>query len=533
MKHAPGRHAASVVTLAFFGLLLMVGVFAFDDYGISWDEPFQRDYGRAVYDYVAHADARMLEGPNLYYGPAFEMVLLAVESVFGLEDTRDIYLMRHLVGFLLFFLATVFFFKLSRRLFGDWRIALLGSLLFVTSPRIFAHAFFNPKDLPLMALFTIGMFTLVDFLDHRTLGRAFVHAFVCAVAIDIRIVGVMLVALTLGFALAEPVRATGGAKVASRGPTVLAVYLGALTTLVIAFWPTLWRDPISGLIKAFAEMSHYPLDLPVKYMGRFLRPGEVPWHYTLVWIGISTPIVHLACFAGGLAAAAAGLFKRGPGLPIRRRNVVLLVAWFFIPIVYLPVSGAVVFDEWRHVFFIYPALVGIGLLGIVSAIEAIRRWFKGPGRMAATGLLAGALAVGIGSSVVTMISDHPFEHVYFNAIVGGIEGADGRFDLDYWGLSYRRGLEYVLEEDRSPVVGVSVYSRPGISNAAILPTEQRSRLEFIADPYQATYFLTHERWNRLRYPPREEFYSVRLDGVRIMLVLKDTTADSVVTVLGK
>ena len=531
MNGSPSVHTVRTITLAFFGLVLIVGVLAFDDYGVSWDEPFQRDYGRAVYDCIAHGDTRMLEGPNRYYGPIFEMTLLGIERGLGLEDSRSIYLMRHLVGFLLFFVASVFFFKLAKRLFGDWRIALLGSVLFVTSPRIFAQAFFNPKDLPLMAVFTIGGFTLVDLLDHMTIRRALVHAFVCAVLIDIRIVGAMLAVLTLVFALAEPVRAKTGTRTLSGKPAILVAYLGALTALVIAFWPTLWGDPARRFAEAFIEMSRYPLNLPVKYMGRFLLPDEMPWHYTLVWIAISTPLVHLACFAVGLVAAVGCLAGRRLRLPVRRRNVAVLVVWFFLPLLYLPLSGAVVFDEWRHVFFIYPAMVAIGLLGIVYTLEAIQHRFKGGSRRAAVALLAGVLAVGIGSPVANMLAYHPFEYVYFNCLVGGITGADGRFDLDYWGLSYRQGLEYVLAHDRSPAVTVSVYSRPGISNADILRVDERRRLDYVANPYEATYFLTQERWNRLRYPPSEEFYAVRLDGVRIMLVLKDTTADSVVTVL--
>jgi hypothetical protein len=524
---------AKAITAGFFGLLLAVGILVHDDYGVSWDEPFQKEYGRDVHAYVTHGDTRMLEGPNRYYGPAFEILLLSVERGLNLRDSRDIYLMRHLAGFLLFFAATVFFYKLCLRIFGDWRIALLGAVLFVTSPRIFAHAFFNPKDLPFMSLFTISAFTLVDLLDQRTITRALVHALVCAVLIDIRIVGVMLPALTLAFMFAGPAAVAGGAKRLSRRLLVPAAYLGVLGGLVIAFWPTLWEDPPRRFIEAFVEMSRYPLDLPVKYMGRFLEPSELPWHYSVVWMGISIPPVHLVCFACGLVGAFGLLFKGWLAPSVRRRDVLLLLVWFFLPVLYLPLSGAAVFDEWRHVFFVYPAIVGISLVGVVYVLGAVRGLRGTMGRrVVAFGVLA-ALGVGIGTSVHTMARYHPFEHVYFNALAGGIDGAEGRFDLDYWGLSYRAALEFILDSDDSPAVEVSVYSRPGLSNADILHPGQRKRLEFVDNPYDATYFLTHERWNRLRYPPQDEFYAVRLDGVRIMLVLKETAADSVVTVLGK
>ena len=36
-----------------------------------------------------------------------------------------------------------------------------------------------------------------------------------------------------------------------------------------------------------------------------------------------------------------------------------------------------------------------------------------------------------------MAALHPDEYVYYNALVGGVPGAAGRFKLDYWANSYR------------------------------------------------------------------------------------------------
>jgi len=43
---------------------------------------------------------------------------------------------------------------------------------------------------------------------------------------------------------------------------------------------------------------------------------------------------------------------------------------------------------------------------------------------------------------------HPNEYVYYNGFVGGVEGAQGLFKLDYWANSYAEpstGLEDYLE----------------------------------------------------------------------------------------
>jgi hypothetical protein len=170
---------------------------------------------------------------------------------------------------------------------------------------------------------------------------------------------------------------------------------------------------------------------------------------------------------------------------------------------------------------------------LVTVLRGIDRRLAGARGKVAKVVLLAAVGIGVANTAGIMVRTHPYQHVYFNALVGGIRGADGWFDLDYWGLSYKAALEYILRQDHDPSVAVSAYSRPGRSNAEILPAKERERLEFVDDPYEATYFLTHERWNRLHYRPSEEFYAVRIDGVRIMLVLKETTADSVVTILGQ
>lgn len=537
----PARGKRKIVVLAFFGLLIALGIGIHRDYGVSWDEPFQIEYGREAYAYITQGDESMLEGPNQYYGPAFELALLGCEKALGLDDSRDIYFMRHLVTHLLFLLGLAFFYKLCMRLFGDWRIALLGCLLLVVSPRVFAHSFYNPKDIPVMALYMIGMLTLLRFLERMTMGRALFHALVCAVLVDIRVVGVLLPALTVAFAVGSLVSARPRRETAVRSSAALGAYLSALAVLVIAFWPTLWRDPVHHFSKAFEEMSHYPLNLPVKYLGKFVWPEDLPWHYTSAWMLITTPLAYTLCFITGTAASIVYLAREYDIFPLRMRDLLLVLVWLFFPIVYLPLSGAVVFDEWRHVLFVYPAFVCVALTGLVTAIRFIRRrpggapqgGSRGRLRTLLTAVILIAAGAGIANTARIMIADHPYQNVYFNALAGGIRGAEGRFDLDYWGLSYRKALEEILRVDRNPSVSVSVYTRPGRSNADILPADQRRRIRFMDDPYQATYFATQERWNRISYRPSEEFFAVRIDGVRIMLVLKDTTADSLVTILGK
>ena len=170
------RIPSKLVLPVFFLVFLALGVSIYKDYGISWDEPVQRRYGHAVFDYLKLGSPDLSEDPERYYGPIVELGLVCAEHLLGLEDVQSVYFLRHSMTFSLFSVGVFFFFMLCRSLFGSWKLGLLGALCLILSPRIFAHAFFNSKDIPFMVLFIISGWTLLVFLDRKTLPTALGHA---------------------------------------------------------------------------------------------------------------------------------------------------------------------------------------------------------------------------------------------------------------------------------------------------------------------------------------------------------------------
>ena len=45
--------------------------------------------------------------------------------------------------------------------------------------------------------------------------------------------------------------------------------------------------------------------------------------------------------------------------------------------------------------------------------------------------------------VVGIARLHPYEYVYYNELVGGLQGAEGRFELDYWATGFREAMETI------------------------------------------------------------------------------------------
>ena len=61
------------------------------------------------------------------------------------------------------------------------------------------------------------------------------------------------------------------------------------------------------------------------------------------------------------------------------------------------------------------------------------------GRAVGSGVLAVATACFL-LDAVTLVRLHPYEYLFHNPLVGGIEGASRRYDLDYWFSSMPEAL---------------------------------------------------------------------------------------------
>src|SRR5882762_2426091 len=88
--------------IAIFLIALITGLFIYKDYGISWDEPVQRNLGLVNLDYVFSGKDDLLTYRDKIYGAWFEMLLAGIEKIMNFTDTREIYTMRHLVNHIFF-----------------------------------------------------------------------------------------------------------------------------------------------------------------------------------------------------------------------------------------------------------------------------------------------------------------------------------------------------------------------------------------------------------------------------------------------
>lgn len=499
----------------FFSSYLVIGILIFRDYGISCDEPLSRLNGIVTVNYVYQKDPFLFEYVDRDYGVLFEVPLVIIERILHLSNNLPkLYYVRHLATFIIFFIGVCFFYKLLLAQFKNKYIALLGSLFLVLSPRIFAHSFYNSKDIPFLSFFIIAIYTLIRFLDTKKIKWTIIHSLSSAILINTRIIGIIILFLTTNFLLLDYLK---DKKYKKKFFLLITFYLILTISIIIGLWPYLWQNPIKNFIFAWQRMSHFPWPNTVLYFGKYLSPSQLPWHYLFVWIAISTPISYLILFLIGNI----NIIKRLIFRPIRQiynnRNQILYLLWFWVPVISVLLFNSNLYDEWRQLFFIYPALLIISLFGLIH----INNYLQEKKLSVFQKILFLLLFIDVVLVARFMLKSHPFQNVYFNYFLSNdYSKAKQNFDFDYWGLSFRKGFEYILNKDKRKIIRILIPERVPVYGFYFLNKHEQKRIEFVKKIEEADYYITNYRWEKYYVSKLNEVYSVKVNDAKLLSVFK-------------
>jgi len=515
------RNYKNLLVVCFFIVLFLLGIFIFRDYGLSWDEPVSRNNGLMVFRYVVYGERNLFEYTDRDYGTAFEFLPATFEAAFKITNPQIIYQLRHFLTFLLFFMALIVFYKLCRDYFSSVFIGFLAAFFLVLSPRIFADSFYNSKDIPVLSLFIISAYTLLRFFQKPSTASAVLHAAVSAFLIDIRLIGLFVPLFTVIFVFFDFLFIPAKRKDWEESIWFLQKYLFFLLLFVVLFWPFLWEDPAGHFLEAFKGMGQFQRwGGTTLFLGEYIKAAEVPWYYIPVWLGITTPLIYILFFIPGLIVVFRRLFSRPASGAIQRyRANILFMMWLFVPWLAALFIKPELYDGWRHFYFIYPAFIIFGLAGLVYIRSFAATKLRGNFKKFFLVSIVTVFLWNMSEVVYFMVRHHPYQNLYFNTLAGNMQKAKENFEMDYWGLSYKEGLEYILkidESDRIPIF-ITQWSSQGIYAAV----KEGWRFTLLDNPDEVKYVLSNYRWQKENFPASyREIYSVKIDETKIMSVFK-------------
>ncbi|MGB1040748.1 MAG: glycosyltransferase family 39 protein [Flavobacteriales bacterium] len=485
------RHIGPIL----FFIAFLIALLSFDEYGLGWDEPQQRGTGKVCYDYVFSEDSNLLRWSDRDYGVAFELPLIILEKTFNLTDSRTIYLMRHLVTHLFFLLGCYFLFRLIDYLYNNKLLSTVGFLLLVLHPRLYSHSFFNTKDIPFMTMFIISIYYSVKALDKKNV-LSFIKSGICiGLLINLRIMGIILPVFLILLLLVEVLK-----KQNKRLQLKLALTLLVSSCLVLYIsWPYLWADPINRFIISFENMSKFRWKDTLLFNGEMIKATEIDWTYIPTWFSITTPIIFLLLGVFGSLILIFQFFKSPLTIfnnSIKSHNL-LFLALCISPLIAVSVLHSVLYDGWRQLYFIYPFFVLLIIYGLSFLAKRNKKSHL---------VVLCFLCFSFVSTSTFMVRNFPLQNVYFNNFFSFVppEYIRKNFELDYWGVSYKQSLEYILKVDTNASVNINVANSAGFLNISILKPADRNRINIVPIE-EATYFITNYRWHPQDYIEYETF----------------------------
>jgi len=424
---------------------LLVGIFTFRDYGLSWDEPLFYDYANALG--YAYSPQEWFSGnfnlENAYgasgtdhanRGPAYIILarpLVAVVESLGADNASA----WHLINFLTFQLGVYLLYRLAKRWMSK-SAALVSAALFAWQPLLWGHAFINPKDPPFLVFFIGAVYFGFEMIDSfsknpkgfwKPLGFA---AFFLGIATSIRVLGPLAGVLVAIYAF--------GKLKTPEAIKRLAMY--AALTVLIAFvaWPYLWTNPLQKFIEAFGFMSDNPTQLQVLFNGQLYRADELPRRYLPVLLGLTLTEPVLPLFLIGVLVSFLDKFKsrRAENWSLFTDNFLLLF-WFLIPFAYVILRKPPMYDGYRHFLFMLPPIFIFTGFAFEKLFEVIKtRW-----------AMATIVFIMLAPGIYNLIQLHPYEYAYYNSFTGGTSGAFRAYETEYWLTCYKEAVEQFNESD--------------------------------------------------------------------------------------
>jgi hypothetical protein len=507
------------------GLSLFIGILTLTHYGESWDDLSLQKYAdrslTAYRTWTQQGIVEITEKELGNYGPSYVMAVMLGTRLLSAATPLNPPDIRHLFYFITYLAGIWAFYALGTR-WLTCNAALGATLLFMTQPLLWGHAFMNPKDTPFLAFFLLSLFFGFRMIDSikplsfdsltpsakKTLAlltalwfasvfplfiftdafhtalTSLVHAarsgdtnIISLIASDIQtaapeiyiqkyftlflyaraiffflftclliylyyrhipsafrlLLSVFLPAAILGFTTSIRILGpfagliityyalrTAGKKSL---PTLLAYTIIAIIVMYLT-WPYLWTDPIGHLFGSLKAMSAYPWTGGVLFNGIEYSSTALPYSYLPVLLGIQLTEPVWVLSIAGLVVSIIGLREK-------RGLIELTVLWFIIPILGFIILHSALYDNFRQIFFILPPVFWMAS----AAFEKIKnlKW------------QIVLVTLCLIPSIAGIIHLHPYEYIYYNSFIGGMNGAQGRFELDYWGISYREAAEYVNE----------------------------------------------------------------------------------------
>lgn len=435
--------------LVFTLLYFILGLFLYKSFGATYDEKTEYDAGKYLITYYktptssSYLSDLATFNPNRVhhdqlpifsdYSRVYSMLVSVLNPNFYLEwfHFQNIF-----YGYFIF----LFSYALYYLVYKKPSIAVLGAVFLFLTPIITGHIPANPKDIPfatVMLLGALGIYFFSSYVPQQKLSNKYY------LLLEVIFLGVV-------FGIAQSLRTVGltlfvtyfiyGLFLSRSLKDVVFLFLKmvALGFIALIIWaifvPFVGANVITNIVSVFSNAADFQLwDYEVLYLGDFLYKQERPWHYLFVYLLIQLPLFTLFGLFVGMGSSFIKKVEYSKYHPAFLLSILLALTFLLYFVVH-----PVVYNGIRHFLYLVvflTILAGFVLIDFYQTLNSRNKF-----------LLKVITASYCLFTLIRMLHLHPYEYVYYNELIGGLSGAEGQFELDYWGAAYKEATEYVANQ---------------------------------------------------------------------------------------
>lgn len=530
---------AKKIFIGFAAALFVLMLSVSHQYGISGDENFHRMYGHHIVNFYTSfgkdttAASSSTNGPDslmVFYGGLYDGTATIIAKALPSVNEWDV---RHLWNSIFGFMAMLCAGLVAVEVAG-WQAGLITLVFMAFSPRFFGESMNNPKDITMAAGYMLTYVFILKFLKQiprPALKTTIGLGISIGIAMGIRIGGLLLIPYLFLFWGLAMLSQYGFTKLFDFSKfkeqvwpsfkfVLLASVIGYCFSLIL--WPYGLMNPLTHPLEALGIAQKFPVRLAFLFDGKQLQSTEVPWNYEPQWFAITTPLF-------GLIGLALSFLLIRPSI---KKGKFLIIAFLYFtllfPIAYVIYQKAVLYDTMRHFFFVYPSIIILAGLTFSYLLDSFSKNMKY--------VLAAVILVLIALPARFMFANHPNEYVYFNELEGGIKGAYGNYETDYYMNSVKQCADWLKTHENlnrrradggrlrlysNAVAPVNSYFKADSDNVSVGYVSYRARNEKDAD-YEILYcrFVDRDLLLKGAFPPEQAIYTVYADGVPLSCVIR-------------
>jgi len=430
------------ILIIFFCVIYIALAFStYKNFGITADEKVAYDLGRNFIQYFSRPSTYK-NTIEKYYGqsdyamrntPLMSQYYRLYPTFLSLINTKGYYEWYHLLNILFGLTIFVAFYFLLYKIYRDGKLAIVGPIALFLTPRFLGDLPANPKDMPFAVFYFLSL-CAIYLLPKPSMGRAIILGLLFGLTQSQRMVGFSIYLIFLIYQIYSRV------KISKLIPELFLILTTAFF-IMMATWPLVGMNIFQNLPQAlFSAQKYEEWNNTMLYFGKFLNKDERPWHYLFTWLFITTPLTTLI-FSLSWLGRLKKLFKT----PIAFLFFLALI----INVVFYLVIQPVVYNGIRHFLYLIPIITVLAVLAFYDLLKNRK----------SRNIIIILTAVYSAWVLTQMILLHPYQYIYFNEISGGLKGAKDKFEIDYWGASYKEATDFVVNyKKQNSLQNVKVYS---------------------------------------------------------------------------